>query len=152
MDPLKREHTLHKIVAVSGFLFALCVLPIAQHYIVGSDNAGGTVAGVSTDTSVTQADVAPSLTPEQCAAKQQKDLADIQRFYDGKKQHLYALYQTAVKPYTDTEASATLAPADKEALDSLIADEYKKYTDELAKVDAAVVPVKAAVTATTCGN
>jgi hypothetical protein len=61
-EELQKEYLLHKIVAVSGFLFALLVLPVVQHVLVASREAAqpsgiagqsapenGEVAGVSTE-------------------------------------------------------------------------------------------------------
>ena len=154
---LKKEQLLHKVVATSGFLFALCILPVAQYLLVNGGTAqNNSVAGISTDTKVV-GDVPQSQTgAANCAAKKQQSLDDITTFYNGKKAALLSAYQAAVKPYQDAEAVLTGTPesiaSEKTALDKLINDQYVPYTQQLAKVDAAVETARNGVTVESCDD
>jgi len=82
-----KELLLHKVVATSAFVFALCILPVAQYLLIGHGAASqrgeqGTVAGVSTDSSITEASV-PTPTPatttvQTCEVLQQQKLESLQ--------------------------------------------------------------------------
>jgi hypothetical protein len=152
MNDTDKEHVLHKVVAASAFVFALMILPVAQYILVGSKPAEtGQVAGVSTDASVTKQSV---LSPAECVAQQQKDLADLTTFEAGKKQALLRAYETAVAPYKAAQQVLTGTPekiqTEKQALNSLIDVEYQPYLAKLSTVQTAVEKQRADITARTC--
>lgn len=153
MTDLDREHLLQKIVAVTGFLFALLILPVAQYFLVGGHQAAqseqGTVAGVSTDKTVTNADV-PS-DPAACSAKRTQDLADLQKFYDGEVLALQRKHQ-ALQMYKSAQASLpTDATADvKDSFVQLVATEQASYDKDLAPIKAAVDAQTKAISSEDC--
>ncbi len=147
MPNLKKEQFLHKVVAASGFLFALCILPLAQYALNNSGNGSdNSVAGVTTTASpqntIQAADVAQPVSPAVCEATKQKDLSNLQLFYDGKKKNLLATYESSVAGYKAAETALTGTPesiaTEKASLDKLIDDQYQPYLKNLTAVDAAV--------------
>jgi hypothetical protein len=129
MTDLDREHLLQKIVAGSGFLFALLILPIAQYYLVNSPETPkeqGTVAGVSTDKTVTEAVVQDSTA---CTEQKSKDLSDLQVWQDGRIAALTRELDAAVQPYQQAIEVVTgeNVEAEKAALTKLIADEQQAF-------------------------
>lgn len=163
---LSREHLLHRLVAGSAFVFALCILPVAQYYLVQSRtstarNEQGEVAGVSVGGSP-EAEVLGAVatpepepkTPEECEAKEQKDLEDLQRFIDGKKKAMLTEYEVAVQPYryalSAIDPQAPNASAERDELNSLIDAEYQPYLQELATVEQVVVDERARITSRVC--
>jgi len=156
MHDLKKEHLLHKIVATSGFLFALCILPVAQYLLVngGKIPSNGSVAGISTDTKVAAEVPQDQGSSASCSAKKQQELSDLATFYNGKKAALLRDYQTAVQPYQAAETVLAGTPesiaAEKAALDGLINDQNTKYTQNLAAVDAAVKTAQDGIAAESC--
>ncbi len=142
MSDLDREHLLQKVVAVSGFLFALLILPVAQYFLVNgratTSTDQGTVAGVSTDTTVTNADV-PAVDPAACIAKKTQDLADLQRFYDGEIAALDKKHPALVQEKDTLAAMTADTPVEqRDALTGVIATEQSEY-------DAAKAPIQTAV-------
>jgi len=77
MTTRAKEHLLHRIIAASSFVFALCILPVAQYALVGLGENGdgqGAVAGVSTDRTITEQNVpaaSASPDPESCSVRDQ---------------------------------------------------------------------------------
>jgi len=138
MTELDREHVLQKIVAVSGFVFALLILPVSQYIITNSRDQAkeqGNVAGVSTDTTITQASITQASAT--CSQKKEKDLADLQLFLDGKMTALAREYDAQSAAY---KAALPLEqdPAGKAALQKLIDEETASY---LAKKDQVTLAV-----------
>jgi hypothetical protein len=157
---LSREHLLHRLVAGSAFAFALCILPVAQYFLVQSrttaqQEPAGQVAGVSTEVSDTLAAV-PTQEPlpttvEECEAK---DLEDLQRFLDGKKKAMLTSYEVKVQPYryalAAIDPSSPNAAAERSEISSLIDAEYQPYLQELATVEKLVVDERARITSEVC--
>lgn len=159
MTDREKENLLHKIVASSAFVFALCILPVAQ-YLLGGTGAlseKGTVAGVSTDQSITEQSVAvpsPSAAPLSCVDQQKKDLADLDSWMAGKKAAITREYDNAVKPYRDAIPSLQGTPSQISAnvtiLNQKIADAYAPYDKRLSAAESAVASQKAAIESRSC--
>jgi hypothetical protein len=170
MDGLEKEHLLHKIVASSAFLFALCILPVAQYYLVtnqlpaNSKNAPqiGQVEGVSTDKSIIQNDVpAPSpVMPVQnsnytglsCIQKKNKEIADLTSWDTGYKQHLLSVYETTVAPFQNA-LKQTIIAQNSEAVASFnqkIDAAYQTYLGKLNAEESAVATQKAEFESVVC--
>ncbi|CAN5164228.1 hypothetical protein BH11PAT4_BH11PAT4_5100 [soil metagenome] len=164
---IAREHLLHRLVAGSAFIFALCILPVAQYFLVQSrtetaqTQEQGQVAGVSTDSSPNPEVFAAVATPEalpttqaECDAKEAKDLADLQRFIDGKKKAMLTNYEVTVQPYRYALAAidpkSNDAASERAELTALIDDAYQPYLQELATIEQLVVEEKAKITSTIC--
>jgi peptidoglycan hydrolase CwlO-like protein len=137
MEDDKREHLLQKVVAVSGFLFALLILPIAQFALVnGRPAEEGTVAGVSTDETVTQASIED---PTACLEDKQQKLTELQEWLSGRLIALDRSYTAVVAPYQAALPVVTGdVEAEQRALNELIAKETAKYDAEKAQIVAAV--------------
>jgi hypothetical protein len=150
MDTQDREHLLQKVVAVSGFVFALLILPVAQYVLVhgGQQPAEqGTVAG---DTTITNADL-PS-DPAACTAKKSQDLKDLQAWQDNRLAALDRDYKTAVDPYKAAIPVVTGDVVKEQAsLQSLIDDETRKYTAKKTAITTAVDKQITALSAQNCG-
>ena len=182
MDILEKERKLHKIVAASGFLFVLFMLPLIQ-YSISSGKAGGgssiaqnsqnqdpqengQVAGASTDESILDESATDSnnsnnsndskafASIEDCQAKKSKDLADLEKFSNGKKIALKDAYETAVKPYKEALSKIVGTPKniadERGALDQLISDQYATYLRKLDEVERAVSSQKASIDSLRC--
>jgi hypothetical protein len=157
MTDLKhREDLLHKIIATSGFLFALCILPVAQYYLVtnqlpSGSKADGQVAGVSTDTSITEASV-PVTTPVShgtCVAQKNSDLESLLRFERGNLIAYKRDYETAL--IKDQNSLTLLNAGDREKLSLLLfASETKKYNESKVQLEAVLAPQKKAVESRPC--
>lgn len=170
MDGLEKEHLLHKIVASSAFLFALCILPVAQYFLVtnqlpaNSKSAPqlGQVAGVSTDKSIIQNDVpAPSpAMPIQnsnyaglsCIQKKNKEMAELTTYDTGYKQHLLSVYETTVAPFQNALKQPVIAknPAAVDSFNKKIDAAYQDYLGKLNLEESAVATQKAAVESVVC--
>lgn len=168
MTDLEREHLLHRVVAGSAFLFALCILPVAQYYLVTNQlpesanlPKNGEVAGASvqeTVETITQANIpageAIFQTQEECVAQKQKDWDNLVRFMDGKKLALLRTYQIAVDPYEKTLASLQedegAAQSEIDALNQLIDQEYQPYIQKLKEVQSAVDSQKNSIESRAC--
>jgi hypothetical protein len=146
-EDLAREHFLHRLVAGSAFLFALCILPVAQYFLVGGRNIEqGQVAGISTEVTPSPTVLANisenGATLLECTQKKETDSADLSRFLDGKKKAMLRDYEAAVEPYryakTQLVGSGEQVATESASLDKLIDDEYQKYLKQLADVDTAV--------------
>ena len=126
MHSHEKEHLLHKILAGSAFAVALSLLPII-HYLRAIPLEGGTVAGASTDTSITS---------ESCIASRQQQLDDLDRWLKGK--------QTAdLAEYTDASLGVS---SDSEAGRIL----YDTYTQKLARESSTVASQKEGVASAAC--
>lgn len=155
MNDLDREHVLQKIVAVTGFLFALLILPVAQYLLVHNQDQPaaqeqGTVAGVSTDNTVTNAVVTD---PAACVAQRTQDLADLQKFYDGELANLSNKHDPLIKGYqTALSQTPTSDTANTAALSKLIADEQAAYNAEKAPIQTAVDNEAKNISSRNCGE
>lgn len=165
---LSREHFLHRLVAGSAFIFALCILPVAQYFLVQSrtevsaTQEKGEVAGVSTSNNTSEPEVlgvaaTPEASPKtkaECEAKKTKDLADLQRFIDGKKKAMLTSYEVKVQPYryalSALDPNSPSASAERAELTSLIDAEYQPYLQELATVEKLVVDENARISSAAC--
>jgi hypothetical protein len=131
MTDLDREHLLQKIVATSGFLFALLVLPIAQYLLINGEAGGhpeqGQVAGVTTDESLLRGSV-PS-DPTACRADQEKELRELRVWQDGRLLALQREYETAIEPYQAAlpVLSGSSIETERQALQRLINDETRSF-------------------------
>lgn len=158
MTDLEKEHLLHKVVASSAFLFALLILPVAQFLLVSGQPTAqqGEVAGVSTE--APSVSVAPQrvLTPAECEAKRTTDLADLEKWDEGKKRAMLTTYEAAVKPYKETLAILTgtqeSIDTEKESLNRLIEGEYRPYLEKLESVETAVATQRQEIVSRTCGD
>jgi len=153
MSDLDREHLLQKIVAVSGFVFALMVLPLAQYLLVNGQSAKeqGTVAGASTDKTITDTH-ASLVDPKACVAKQTQDLADLQRFYDGEVANLKRNHPE-LDEYKAAQASlpADASAETKASFVTLIADAQASYDADLAPIQKAVDAETERLSSQDCG-
>jgi hypothetical protein len=152
MSDLDREHLLQKVVAVSGFVFALLILPVAQYLLVhGGQPEQGAVAGVSTEESVINSNV-PALDPVACQADKEAQLAELQEWNDGRMAALDRDFAAAVKPYQDaiTLVTGENVAAEQEALGRLIADETTNYETKKNQILAAVDKRVKEISSTDC--
>lgn len=122
MHTVAKEHFLHKVLAGSAFALALSLLPIV-HYLHAPSVEGGTVAGASTDATITS----PS-----CLADRQQKLDDLDRWMKGRQVSDLAQY---------TQASATTD--NPSAL-------YDTYVQKLARDSSVVASQKADAEAVPC--
>jgi hypothetical protein len=154
MNDTSREQTLHKIVAASAFLFSLCILPVAQYFLVTkqlpTSTEAGTVAGASTDQTITAASVAPPLT----CVEQAKQLADLDAWVKGQQLASRRQSDAKVKPYQDSigklQGSPESIATEKQALTFLITTERKPFTDHLAQAEAAAESQKNELASKSC--
>lgn len=147
-----KEQLLHKFIASSAFVCALCILPVAQYFLVTSQlPEGGQVAGVSNDKSIIQADIPAAST---CQDDKTKQLADLDRFQTGEKQALLRTYETNTKPYKDGIAALVGTPEsiqqETAALKKLIDAEYSTYLKKLSAVESAVASQKKDIDSRSC--
>ncbi len=159
-EELAREHFLHRLVAGSAFFFALCILPVAQYFLVGGRGIEqGLVEGVSTEVSpaatVLQSIPENGLTLVECTNKKEVDRSDLERFLEGKKKALLREYEKAAEPYNVAIALLRQTPGvDQESeiasLETLIDTEYQVYLKEMSAVDVAVVAQQAEIEARVC--
>lgn len=126
MHPIAKEHLLHKILAGSAFGLALSLLPIA-HFLQTRPTEAGTVAGVSTDTSITS---------QSCVADRQQKLDDLDRWL--KNQQAYDLNE-----YTAANQNAQANSGQSQAL-------YDTYIQKLARESSVVTSQKEEVASSAC--
>lgn len=161
MTDMEKEYLLHKILAASAFLFALCILPVAQYLLVSNrlEEPGivgveqGQVAGVSTEDAnttgqVVRAGVAAPINPDEsveegtCSPALAEEVAQLERWTTGKKAAMLAAYEASVKPYQEVvptlRGSAEYIASETAALNRLIDAEYQPYLKKVAEVDRAV--------------
>ncbi len=155
---LAHEHLLHKVVACSAFLFALSVLPLAQYVFVDqvvpttATSEQGQVAGVST----TRESIPTALT----CAEQTTQVADLQKWLEGRRSFILSEQDKATKGYTDAiallESDTTRSTAEKEqeiaSIQSLIAGTLTPYTKRLQQSETAVADQIATIQASPCIN
>jgi hypothetical protein len=155
MHDLDREHRLHKVVAVSGFLFALLILPVAQFILKDgrelAQRESGSVAGVSTDTSVTNASV---IDPVTCSATREQELKELQAWSEVRIGVLDREYATTVAPY---EAAIPVLTGDtvateKQALEGLISEAQQSYETKRDQVVTAVDAQVKEISSRDCGS
>ena len=152
MNDHQKEYLLHKVVAASAFLFALCILPVAQYFLVTNQLSGenGEVAGVSTDKNITQA----SIPSEDCQQKKDTDIADLDRYNNGKKIALLRSYEISVEPYRAAirvlQGTPETVQSETAALNQLIDTEYQPYLKKLSEVESAVESQKKEIESRSC--
>jgi hypothetical protein len=152
MNDSTKEIFLHKIVASSAFLCALCILPVAQYFLVTSKLPSGEVAGVSTEEQpVIQASI---LSPEECASNRTKELADLQNYLVGTKIAFQAEHDATVAPYKQAMAALQGDPetiaTEKAALEKLIKEEGAPYLEKVSALDSAVESQKKEIESRSC--
>jgi hypothetical protein len=156
MTELDREHLLQKVVAASGFLFALLILPIAHYTLVNGVTEGqqdqGEVAGATTDESVLRSSVAAD--PLACRSEQEQELRELQNWQDGRLIALRRNYDAAVQPY---QAALPLLTgenieAERLALTRLINDETSKFEVQRNQILAAVEARGKEISSRACGT
>ncbi|HSI20986.1 MAG TPA: hypothetical protein VLA04_04810 [Verrucomicrobiae bacterium] len=155
MNDLDREHLLQKVVAVSGFLFALLILPIAQYMLVnGREGVAekGAVAGVSTGETVLGSVVADD--PVACQATKEKDLRELQEWSDSRLLALQRDYNAAIAPYEQAIPLVTGQNVEQErgALSKLIAGETVSYNAKKEQIAAAVDGKVSEISRVDCGT
>ena len=155
MDNYQKSQFLHKVIAGSAFVFSLCILPVAQHFLVtnqlttSSTNQAnlvpaenGTVAGASTDQSIVQpiaSLVSPQPTEVACQTDQARSqqLQDIDKVLGEQEKFLGSQYLKNTDQYSKQLAALPETTANKrniEGLKLLINAEFTRYTDRLAHV------------------
>jgi len=160
-EDLAREHFLHRLVAGSAFLFALCILPVSQYFLLGNKAADvGQVEGVATVAPASPsvfADVNGSVaspTPTslvECLRIKNQDLADLQKFLDGEKKAMLASYEKAVQPYhTQMEQVNPNAPQKAETIANLQKQIDDQYNNNLNQVNNAVATQQDAINNRSC--
>lgn len=177
MEIAEKEQKLHKIVAASGFLFVLMMLPLVQYLITSGQAAyiaenktknsqeSGQVAGASTDDSVLaganattsgeeDTTVKKYASVQDCQAQKAKDSDDLDRFANGKKVALKNTYEESVAPYKkgleQLDKKSKNYVSERGALDQLISDQYVTYLRKLDEVERAVLSQKASIDSTLC--
>ena len=126
MHPIAKEHLLHKILAGSAFGLALSLLPIA-HFLQAKPADAGTVAGVSTDTSITS---------QSCIVDRQQKLDDLDRWLKNKQ-------ASDLNQYTVTNQGVEANSGQSQAL-------YDSYIQKLARESSIVDSQKEEVTSSSC--
>ena len=150
MDYQEREHILHKIIAVSAFLGALCSLPVLQYALVTSQipTAQNQVAGAATTITPTptpqtkvQADI-PAFDPSASPVTETDYCTRLEEYRTGTQKGFYTAYENKVKPYEDALAALQGTPEyiqqETNALNSLIAPFNQDYQQKLAGLQTAV--------------
>ena len=164
MNPVEKEHLLHKVVAASAFVFALSILPLSQYFLViNRIPAGeqGKVAGVSTDASIThtQADIpvassSPALTGQACETQKQQELAQLDAWMDNDKKGLQSKFQKEIDPYQKAipliQGSDDYIHTQTDALNRLISDADQIYRQKVADAQSAVDSQKKSIDARSC--
>ena len=160
-EDLAREHFLHRLVAGSAFLFALCILPVAQYFLVGTHTTElGQVEGISIQVSPSpSATVFASengATLAECVAKKDTDTSDLTRFLDGKKKAMLKEYEQTVQPYNTAIAQVRLLPPSEQntqsiaAYQKLIDNAATSYNQDLTNVNNAVAAEEQSIQNRTC--
>lgn len=167
-DEQRRQHLLHRVIAASAFIFAICILPVAQYYLVSSEQLdGGQVAGVSTvaldqtgeDRALNVVEASPTPSEEggqqlTCSQKQQKDLEDLDIFLKGKKSAMERNYLAKIAYYQEAiaqiEGDSAEALEDRAGLLKLIEAENRPYLNELAQVESVVSAERTKIQAVSC--
>lgn len=160
MTTRAKELLLHKIVATSAFVFALCILPVAQYLLSGQKTPTqtvetGTVAGASTDTSIIEQSVpTPPVNLLGCDAQKQQDLASLQTEQDNWVASLQVLENKATVSY-DAEIAALTGTADSivqqtEGVNARKAQAIAAYEASINQEEASVSSQKNAVESRSC--
>lgn len=159
-EELAREHFLHRLVAGSAFFFALCILPVAQYFLVGGRGIEeGVVEGVSTEVTPTAAVLGSvpetGLTLLECTNQKEVDTSDLERFLEGKKKALLRDYEEAVEPYRAAIALLRQTPSTGQAteiasLEKLVDAEYQGYLKDMAEVEVVVTAQLEEIQGRTC--
>jgi hypothetical protein len=163
MDLERREQLLHKVVAGSALAFAVSILPVAQYYLTPFNGTAatpetGTVAGVSTDADfadIPAASPSPSYaTLAECQAAKDSDLANLDRYLQGKKLADLAAYNKEVDPYQQALKVLKGTPDEiaqnTTALNQLIDQTYQPYLKKLSDVESAVESQKNEISSRVC--
>lgn len=158
MTELDREHFLQKVVAASGFLFALLILPVAQYLLLDGQNRAeqteqGSVAGVSTEEQIIRGNI-PQDNPLQCLEAKRQELTNLQEWSTGRLAALQREYEAAITPYQQAIPVLTgdNVDAERAALQGLIADEAAAYSARRDQIVAAVDARVKEVSALECGT
>lgn len=152
---------LHRIVAGSAFLLAICMLPVLQYVLVekpanatkaavaGTALVGGTVAGVSTDTTITTATVLS-------CAEQQVQLADLDRWIKGKKAAISRELTEKLQPYEDALILLTGSDAktelERESILSIIEQEKAPFLRRMTDSENTVTAARNQLQAQDCAS
>ena len=167
-NDVKREQRLHRVIAATAFVFALCVLPVAQYLLVqrptqqlASTQENGQVAGVTTTRDLGDAALATPAPPTpsptslaECNANKAKDTDDLQRFAEGKKKSMLSKYEVSVQPYKVALANLSGEGPDvireRENLSQQIDQKSTAYQAELNTVEQAVASSQQAINDYVC--
>lgn len=173
---LQKERRLHKLVAVSGFLFALCLLPVTQYYLVtyqlndkqkselAAQVDSGSASASTVDPNQRQLASEPetnlalpilgSTSGVNCSEQRDADLSSLDSWLNSRKVALYRDYQNQVMPYKQAIAglTGTSSQIDKEraAIDKLVSYAYQPYLDKLTKIESAVAVQRTALVNRVC--
>ena len=160
MNYQSQEHFLHKIVAASAFLCALCSLPVLQYVLVTSQVSAtsiGQVAGATTSAptvTTVRADIPFTADTSSCSQQRETQRSDLEKYATGTKIGLYNTYERQVKPYQDGLAALQGDPVhidqERRAINSLIDPLYQEYQKKLAAVESAVASQKASIDSVPC--
>ncbi len=160
------EYLLHRVVAGSAFLFALCLLPVVQYVVVerplnqataqvGTSSENGQVAGVSTDASPSIADVTANKNVSNLACVElEVQKKDLSRWIAGVRAAQQRKIDDAVAPYKDalnqiTGTDATSAN-ERSAIEKLIADQSAPFARKLTAYEKTYTEQKAVLDGTLC--
>ena len=158
----EKEQRLHQIVAGSAFACALCALPLLQHLFIKdatlAQTSQGAVAGISTDTSITEADVAtPAPTfASKAACIQDKDqqLSDLARFVAGERVAIQEQSDAATAPYqaqlNDLKGTPEQVAQETVSLENLIDQAAAPYRKKLSDVESAAASQNVAIASLAC--
>jgi|GEM_PF-5665072 len=108
-EDLAREHFLHRLVAGSAFLFALCILPVSQYFLLGNHvvDQNGQVLGIATEAPTTLGVVATPNSLLDCAHQKQADEDNVDSSLAAREQKLTTDHQVHVTDYTNALAQLT---------------------------------------------
>lgn len=119
MPDEQKIQILHRILAVSGFICALLILPFSHYYLLDRQLTSvaetGQVAGVST--TLPEIAASPSASPLTCAQKAQK-LADLDKWLVDQKTYEAQRLSDQITPFQKT--LPTLTGQEYTALNSVI--------------------------------
>lgn len=171
MDDLRKEQILHKVIAASAFLFALCILPVAQYFLVSNqlpDKSASTTTKEVASTPNPEEKVMGNVPAEElnsvssqpvtkgqaCLQQKERELSDLERWVNGKKNALWRSYEQNISPYKQAmdqiEGDPEKVASEKAALQSLIDQEYEDYLKKLSEVEAAVDSQKQSIQSRSC--
>ena len=130
----RREQLLRRVVAVSGSLLALCLLPIAQHFLQDGKAPAALNVSPSPDAEV-RANIPQDTS---CTTDLQRQIADLTARQSQQLTDLEKEYQSLIEPYQAAKQALTGTPesiqTERHALDALIKEESEKYTAARAQI------------------